>query len=124
MVRISYLAGNILNNPSGIIATKTPKIRGLRTIKKETLKLVETYIQKAEDLESFNGDFLPPLLEAILGDYRSNVPAARDAEVLNLTATITNRLGVRFFSFSLRFFDAIYLASSDSTSASNFGCYL
>ncbi|GAA5890592.1 hypothetical protein JCM6882_002973 [Rhodosporidiobolus microsporus] len=78
----------------GLIATKTPKVRGLRTIKKEVLKLVgETYIRKAEDLEQVNRDLIPPLLEAILGDYKQNIPAARDAEVLSVMVTIVSRLG-------------------------------
>ncbi|KAI0736893.1 CRM1 C terminal-domain-containing protein [Fomitopsis betulina] len=77
----------------GLIATKTPKVRYLRTIKKEILKLMETFIKKAEDLEAVNGNFMPPLLDAILGDYNRNVPAARDAEVLNVMATIIGRLG-------------------------------
>lgn len=77
----------------GEMATKTPKIRQLRTVKKEILKLMETYIKKAEDLEAVNLNFMPPLLDAVLGDYARNVPAARDAEVLNTMATIINRLG-------------------------------
>ena len=77
----------------GLIATKTPKVRQLRTVKKEILKLMETYVKKAEDLESVNSNFMPPLLDAILGDYNRNVPAARDAEVLNVMATIIARLG-------------------------------
>ncbi|KAK4049688.1 Karyopherin transporter [Microbotryomycetes sp. JL201] len=77
----------------GIIATKTPKVRGLRTIKKEILKLVgETYIKKAEDLEQVNANLIPPLLEAILGDYKQNIPEARDAEVLSVMVTIVSRL--------------------------------
>jgi hypothetical protein len=78
----------------GQIATKTPKIRQLRTVKKEILKLVEIYIRKAEDLEAVNNSMIPPLLDAILGDYHRNVPEARDAEVLNVMSTITSRLGV------------------------------
>ncbi|POV97689.1 hypothetical protein PSHT_14460 [Puccinia striiformis] len=77
----------------GIIATKTPKVRGLRTIKKEILKLVDTHIRRAEDLNSLNDTLLPPLLEAVLGDYNRNIPAARDAEVLNVVSTIVIRLG-------------------------------
>jgi len=77
----------------GLIATKTPKVRQLRTVKKEILKLMETYIKRAEDLEIVNSSFMPPLLDAILGDYNRNVPTARDAEVLNVMATITSRLG-------------------------------
>lgn len=56
---------------------------------------METYIKKAEDLDAVNANFIPPLLDAILGDYNRNVPTARDAEVLNVMATITSRLGVR-----------------------------
>lgn len=78
----------------GLVATRTPKVRQLRTVKKEILKLMETYIKKAEDLEAVNNNFIPPLLDAILGDYNRNVPAARDAEVLNVMATITTRLQV------------------------------
>jgi exportin-1 len=55
---------------------------------------METYIKKAEDLEQVNTNVIPPLLDAILGDYNRNVPSARDAEVLNVMSTITTRLGV------------------------------
>jgi len=54
---------------------------------------METYIKKAEDLESVNANFIPPLLDGILSDYARNVPDARDAEVLNVMSTITTRLG-------------------------------
>ncbi|KAI0315517.1 CRM1 C terminal-domain-containing protein [Amylostereum chailletii] len=77
----------------GQIATKTPKIRNLRAVKKEVLRLMETYIKKAEDLDNVNSNMMPPLLDAILGDYNRNVPEARDAEVLNVMSTITARLG-------------------------------
>ncbi|CAE6450968.1 unnamed protein product [Rhizoctonia solani] len=76
----------------GPVATRTPKVRSLRTIKKEILKLMETYVKKAEDLDTLYANFIPPLLEAVLGDYNRNVPHARDAEVLNVMATITSRL--------------------------------
>ena len=58
------------------------------------MKLVETYIKRAEDLEGTNANLIPGLLEAVLGDYARNVPPARDAEVLNLMATIVGVLGV------------------------------
>lgn len=77
----------------GDIATKTPKVRSLRTIKKEILKLVETYIKKAEEIEEVNSNLIPALLDAVLGDYLQNIPQARDAEVLNVMATIVSRLG-------------------------------
>ncbi|EUC61714.1 nuclear export receptor CRM1 [Rhizoctonia solani AG-3 Rhs1AP] len=76
----------------GPVATRTPKVRALRTIKKEILKLMETYVKKAEDLDTLYANFIPPLLDAVLGDYNRNVPHARDAEVLNVMATVTSRL--------------------------------
>jgi exportin-1 len=77
----------------GLIAPKTAKVRSLRTIKKEILKLVETYVKKAEDLDAVNTNLMPPLFEAVLGDYKANVAPARDAEVLNVITTVVSRLG-------------------------------
>ncbi|KAI9734835.1 MAG: Karyopherin transporter [Cirrosporium novae-zelandiae] len=76
----------------GPIATKTPKVRGLRTIKKEILKLIDIYVQKADDLEMVNAQMVPSLLEAVLVDYNRNVPDAREAEVLNVMTTIISKL--------------------------------
>lgn len=73
-----------------------PKVRGLRTIKKEILKLIDTYVQKADDLEMVNANIVPALLDAVLVDYNQNVPDARDAEVLNVMTTIISKLQVRW----------------------------
>ncbi|CAI4494682.1 BDH_1b_G0022210.mRNA.1.CDS.1 [Saccharomyces cerevisiae] len=77
----------------GLIATKTPKVRGLRTIKKEILKLVETYISKARNLDDVLKVLVEPLLNAVLEDYMNNVPDARDAEVLNCMTTVVEKVG-------------------------------
>lgn len=81
-------------NCLGDVATKMPKVRGLRTIKKEILKLIETYVSKADDLEMVRTNIVPALLDAVLADYSSNVPSARDAEVLKVMATIITKLKV------------------------------
>lgn len=77
----------------GLIATKTPKVRGLRTIKKEILKMVETYINQADNLEEIVRDLAQPLFGAVLEDYSSNVPDARDAEVLNCMTALISKVG-------------------------------
>ncbi|CAI6542405.1 AAC_HP2_G0021750.mRNA.1.CDS.1 [Saccharomyces cerevisiae] len=77
----------------GLIATKTPKVRGLRTIKKEILKLVETYISKARNLDDVVKVLVEPLLNAVLEDYMNNVSDARDAEVLNCMTTVVEKVG-------------------------------
>ncbi|KZF25552.1 exportin KapK [Xylona heveae TC161] len=76
----------------GVIATKMPKVRGLRTIKKEILKLIDIYVQKADDLEMINTNIVPALLDAVLIDYNRNVPDAREPEVLNVMTTIITKL--------------------------------
>lgn len=73
-----------------------PKVRGLRTIKKEILKLINTYVEKADDLDMIHDHLAPHLLDAILLDYKNNVPDAREAEVLNVIATIIKKLQVRW----------------------------
>lgn len=75
-----------------------PKIRGLRTIKKEILKLIQMYIERADDLEMVKTNIVPPLLDAILVDYHRNVPDARDSEVLDVMTTTISRLNVCLFS--------------------------
>lgn len=77
----------------GLIATKTPKVRGLRTIKKEILKLVEIYISKSKNLDQVVKVLVEPLLNAVLEDYMNNVPDARDAEVLNCMTTVVHKVG-------------------------------
>lgn len=72
-------------------ATKTPTVRALRTVKKDVLRLVEAYVQKCDNGPVFVENFVPVLLDAILGDYNQNIEQARDAEVLSLTASIISR---------------------------------
>lgn len=94
---ISFLLsphGRNTDSGKGLIATKMPKVRGMRTIKKEILKLIDIYVQKADDLEAVNANIVPPLLDAVLVDYNRNVPDARDAEVLNVMTTIVAKLHV------------------------------
>jgi len=74
------------------MATRTPKVRGLRTIKKEILKLIEVFVDKAEDLQAVRAQMVPPLLDSVLVDYNRNVPGARDAEVLKAMAAIITKL--------------------------------
>ena len=91
----SQLISNTIAS-DGPIATRTPRVRGLRTIKKEVLKLVEAFINYADDLDQVNSALIPPLLEAVLVDYNQNLPEARDHEVLDTMTAIIRKLGVRY----------------------------
>lgn len=77
----------------GLIATKTPKVRALRTIKKEILKLVDLFVLQADNIQEVVRDIVPGVLKAVLVDYQLNVPNARDAEVLSCMTTIVDKCG-------------------------------
>jgi exportin-1 len=62
-------------------AARTSLLLNMRTVKKETLRLFETFIEKTEEPQVVYRNYVPPLLEAVLGDYKSNIPDARDPEV-------------------------------------------
>ena len=62
-----------------------------RSVKRETLKLIETFLDKAEDQSHIGKQFVPPMMESVLCDYARNVPDARESEVLSLFATIINK---------------------------------
>ncbi|EGG21695.1 hypothetical protein DFA_01581 [Cavenderia fasciculata] len=77
--------------------TKHPQERStltknLKTAKKETLKLLQTFIEKSEDKSLIYNNFIGPLLDAVLGDYQTNLPETREPEVLSLLSTIVNSL--------------------------------
>jgi exportin-1 len=64
----------------------------------QILRLVTTFVEKTGEPEAsptyLAQDLLPPLLDPILGDYRANIPEARDPEVLTLFATACEKLQV------------------------------
>ena len=62
-----------------------------RSVKRETLKLIETFLDKAEDQPHIGKQFVSPMMEYVLADYARNVPDARESEVLSLFATIINK---------------------------------
>ncbi|PFX29369.1 Exportin-1 [Stylophora pistillata] len=77
---------------NGEIVTKQPLIRAMRTVKTESLRLISTWVSKSNDAMLVCDNFIPPLLDAVLGDYQRNVPNAREPEVLSTMATFVNKL--------------------------------
>lgn len=92
----------------GIGATKSSQMIGLRTIKKDVLRLINVYISKIDNAASLVDTFIPPLFEAILGDYSQNVEQAKDAEVLNVTATAFTKFEGLLARFVPPVLDAVF----------------
>ncbi|KAH8852192.1 Exportin-1 [Schistosoma japonicum] len=53
-------------------------------------------------------NIVPPLLDAVADDYQKNLPAAREAEVLSLMATLVNRLEDHILPALPRVLDAVF----------------
>ncbi|KAG7274235.1 hypothetical protein CRUP_007672 [Coryphaenoides rupestris] len=78
----------------------------MRTVKRETLKLISGWVSRSNDPQMVGENFVPPLLDAVLIDYQRNVPAAREPEVLSTMATIVNKLGGHITGEIPQIFDA------------------
>ncbi|CAN1269135.1 Protein EXPORTIN 1A [Linum perenne] len=78
------------------------------SVKRETLKLIETFLDKAEDQPQIGKQFVPPMMDPVLGDYARNLPDARESEVLSLFATIINKYKATMIDDVPRIFEAIF----------------
>ncbi|QCD91785.1 exportin-1 [Vigna unguiculata] len=92
----------------GPFASRTSYVKLLRSVKRETLKLVDTFLDKAEDQPQIAKHFVPPMMDPVLGDYARNVPDARESEVLSLFATIVNKYKAAMVEDVPRIFEAVF----------------
>lgn len=89
-------------------AARTSQAKLLRSVRKVVLKLLEAFVERAEDLDALAQRYAPPLEDPVLGDYARGVPDARDAEVLSLYAALIDRLKGRFAPAVPRVFEAVF----------------
>ncbi|CAA2959341.1 protein EXPORTIN 1A isoform X2 [Olea europaea var. sylvestris] len=92
----------------GPFASRTSIVKLLRSVKRETLKLIETFLDKAEDQPHIGKQFVPPMMDPVLGDYARNLPDARESEVLSLFATIINKYKGTMIEDVPRIFEAVF----------------
>ncbi|KAL0321673.1 UNVERIFIED_CONTAM: protein EXPORTIN 1A [Sesamum calycinum] len=92
----------------GPYASRTSIVKLLRSVKRETLKLIETFLDKAEDQPHIGKQFVPPMMDPVLGDYARNLPDARESEVLSLFATIINKYKGAMIEDVPRIFEAVF----------------
>uniref|UniRef100_A0A7S1TC72 Exportin-1 n=1 Tax=Compsopogon caeruleus TaxID=31354 RepID=A0A7S1TC72_9RHOD len=82
---------------SGPLATKKADTRNMRAVKKEILRVVESFLSAAEERDRavILTEVVEPITEPILQNYFMSIPDARDAEVLSLfTQVITYMNGL------------------------------
>lgn len=108
----------------GISTVGVPYIKGMRIVKRDALRLVQTFVDRSvammQDGNGFTDQqftqarkelaarFLPPLLEPVLQDYKNNIPLARDAEVLDLLAVFAARLPSEISGELRRIFEMVF----------------
>ena len=86
----------------------TSNVRAMRAVKKETLRLLDTFIEKSEDNDVVLTKLVPPLLDPVLGDYVRSTPDARDPEVLSLFTCLINKVQAAMTQEVPRVFDAVF----------------
>jgi len=64
----------------------------MKTVRRDILRLIQTYIDRSNEFTIFNQEFLPTL-QSLVEDYQQNYPNARDPEVLMLFATMLKKMG-------------------------------
>lgn len=76
----------MLNHPSTTprpysCVNRTTFVKYMRSVKKVTLKLIETFADKCDDPTLIATRFVPAMMDPVLGDYARAVPDARCVEV-------------------------------------------
>lgn len=67
-------------------------VRPMKTVRRDILKLIQTYIEREVEFDYFNANFLPTL-QAMVEDYQHSAPNSRDPETLMLFATMMKQEG-------------------------------
>jgi exportin-1 len=71
-------------------------------------------------MEMIHQTVVPPLLEAVLLDYKRNVPDAREAEVLAVITVLITKLQVRWTSHTTKYMTVRTTAPYKITITDNF----
>ena len=76
----------------GVRNKNDPMLKPMKSLRRDILKLLQTYIQEMDDMTIFVNEFLPQI-KGLVEDYQQSNPDARDPEVLMLFATMSKKLG-------------------------------
>ena len=67
-------------------------IKPMKLVRRDILRLIQAYIERANEFTTFNVEFLPTL-KNLVDDYQVSDPNSRDPEVLMLFATMLKKMG-------------------------------
>ena len=93
---------------NGQMVVKQRLIKSMMAIKEDTLVLLGSYFSKAVNIQQILDQFLQPLFTFVLIDYRDCHPEAREAEVLEMLATLINKAEDRLTNRIPEIFDLTF----------------
>ncbi|OMJ30299.1 Exportin-1 [Smittium culicis] len=95
---------------NGEIAARYPNIRAMRGVKKDCLKLIETYISLCEDADfsSVCQNIIPTFFDVVTADYNSNKDISKDAGVLSCLSVMVKVLGNLLSDRIFVIFDVVF----------------
>lgn len=64
----------------------------MKGVRRDILRLIQTYINRSTEVTIFAQQFLPTL-QSLVEDYQMSDPNARDPEVLMLFSTMITKMG-------------------------------
>lgn len=82
IVKLMRTVKKVCKAAPGWFPGSPPKVN-LTLCPQVTLRLIETFVEKSEDPQGVATQFVPAMLDPILGDYARNIPDAREPEVGN-----------------------------------------
>ena len=97
LLRVSHHYSEVVHSrvqSQGPQVVGTAEVRGMRGVQHEVAVLFHLFCRECSEaqLPLLQQQLLPPLLQALCDDYQRAGPEAREPEVLNLFATIVQRL--------------------------------
>jgi len=118
MLKIYKVCSDFISHSTaqqGVQVMNFSNVRLLRNVKRDTLRLVRSFLDAADATAApeIAQRFVPPLLEPVLADYRSNIPQARDAEVLDLLAVLATRISASISQEVGRIFEMVLECTCD-----------
>ena len=117
----SKMIGALISE-KGVVVARSPEVKLMRGVKREVLQLIEAYNEHCFSSDRIVNRVVPGTVEPVLGDYASNIPEARDSEVLSVFASILRRVGPRMGDYVPRLLDATFKCTLDMI-ANNFEDY-
>ncbi|KAI6214003.1 Importin N-terminal domain-containing protein [Aphelenchoides besseyi] len=132
MYRLISSSTTNLVNEQGQEVLKQPLVKQMRTVKREILTVLSTWIARAEPTlvaprdsqrklvevqEAMAGVVIPALFDTILQDYAMSVPEAREPKVLSLLSITITSLKEKFSNHLQRMFELVFLPTLEMIKA-------